>query len=161
MMMEDDLEMQLKATGAYAMEINSYIDNLMNSKTKSQTSSTSKMKKNKKHSNENANCLNRNGNAISHVNIQVSKASKPSINAQDMMLKLSKDLNILKSDGSSDTKKRSLVSMYKLLFNIHTMPGNGYNQIFQDICKTVFKYFANVTEKNCELAMKITLKFLR
>jgi hypothetical protein len=62
-------------------------------------------------------------------------------------------------DSEVSVRKKALLSLYNTLFEEFNMTEDGYNEVFRDICKKIFKRFADSVEKCRELAQKITTRF--
>ena len=62
-------------------------------------------------------------------------------------------------DNELGVRKKALMGLHSTLFLDHTMSDEDYSEVFRDICKKVFKRFADPSEKCRELAQKITCNF--
>lgn len=62
-------------------------------------------------------------------------------------------------DSELGVRKKALTGLYSTLFVEHSMSDEAYSEVFRDICKKVFKRFADPSEKCRELAQKITHNF--
>mmetsp|Transcript_32943 Transcript_32943/g.33555 ORF Transcript_32943/g.33555 Transcript_32943/m.33555 type:complete len:1209 (+) Transcript_32943:51-3677(+) len=94
---------------------------------------------------------------------KIQNLEKPSvtvaiITAQEMMTKISRDINLSNSDKDDD-RRRGLTSLCKLLFIEYNMSQQDYNEVFRDICKVLFKRYADSVEKCRELSLGISKKF--
>jgi len=81
------------------------------------------------------------------------------ISANAMMAKLSRDINIIDGSDSSASKRKSLAEIHANLFVRHSMSEGDYNEVFREICRSVFKKFADPAEKCRELTLRISLGF--
>ena len=72
------------------------------------------------------------------------------------MQRISRDLN---STDSLDAKERSraLTRILQLLRETYTMSVADYNEVFGDICRPIFRRYADVSEKCRDLAWKVSL----
>jgi hypothetical protein len=80
------------------------------------------------------------------------------ITSAEMMTKISRDINAINSTDNN-AKKKSLISLYDILFVEYTMSSMEYSEVFHDICKTIFKKFTDPVEKCREMSLKITSGF--
>ena len=80
------------------------------------------------------------------------------ISSADMNQLISRDLSGAISDDIN-CRKRSLGKIFQTLFVDFSMSEVDYSEIFDDICKIIFKLFADPVEKCREIALKITISF--
>ena len=81
------------------------------------------------------------------------------ISASAMMAKLGRDINIIDGSESSAARRKSLAEIHANLFARHSMSEGDYNEVFREVCRSVFKKFADPAEKCRELTLRITLGF--
>eukprot|EP01041_Mallomonas_annulata_P011277 gene11277-23590_t len=82
------------------------------------------------------------------------------IDAQEMILKIGRDINLINSEKDME-RRRGLASLQRTLFIEHKMNPNDYSEVFRDICKTIFKRYSDSIEKCRELALTITQNFFK
>lgn len=86
-------------------------------------------------------------------------ASRPiSIKSSDMLSKIARDLNFT-SAANVNERRQALQKLHLLLFTEFSMSTTGYNEVFRDTCKTLFKRYSDPSEKCRELSLRITLSF--
>lgn len=96
------------------------------------------------------------------VHVVVEEKEKiATINSTEMLAKISRDINASHESSELSIRQRisSLENIHNCLFVTSEMPGNDYNIVFAEVCKTIFRKFADSSEKCREWALKITLKF--
>lgn len=81
------------------------------------------------------------------------------ITLQALMIKISKHVNAVSSEHDHE-RREALVSLNNVLFTEHTMSQSDYSSIFRDICKSIFKRFADPIEKCRELSLTLTKKMI-
>ena len=75
-----------------------------------------------------------------------------------MTTKIARDIQSCE-ENEIGVRKRALTNLHSVLFNDFDMTEDGYNEVFRDVCKKIFKRFADPSEKCRELAQKITASF--
>lgn len=73
---------------------------------------------------------------------------------------LNKEISAL-SDSEAAVRRRGLTNLHKLLFVDYKLSEREYSGVFHDICRPLFKRFADSTEKCRELAQRITKLFFQ
>lgn len=101
-----------------------------------------------------------NSNVPSHVSGEhvVESMQKKLLSYQDMTTKLSRDIQAL-GDENQLIRRKALAQLEKTLFYDNSMDEKGYSQVFHDICKPIFKRYADSSEKCREISQRITKLF--
>lgn len=84
--------------------------------------------------------------------------SKPVVDYTTMTSKVARYVQACEEEEVG-IRKKALNNLLSTLFVENDMTDEGYCEIFRDICKKVFKRFADSSEKCRELAQKITTSF--
>jgi len=83
-------------------------------------------------------------------------AEAPLLDPKDVLLLLARDKERM-ADGDSIANRRSaLQDMHDTLFVKTRMEDWGYSDVFQELCKAIFKRYADPVEKVRELAWRLT-----
>lgn len=72
--------------------------------------------------------------------------------------KIARDVQSL-DETEISVRKKALISLHNTLFVEFIIAEEHYNEVFRDVCKKVFKRFADPVEKCREMAQRITLGF--
>ena len=83
------------------------------------------------------------------------------LTAADMIAKIGRDISCIEGSNDINIKKNSFIHLEKSLFVDNTMSEEDYNEVFSDICKPIFKKFADPSGKCRELSMKLTKMFFQ
>jgi len=83
------------------------------------------------------------------------------ITAKDALLKIARDVNNVGNMDDQTSRRRALTVLHKCLFQEHILSDEDYGEVFQSICKTIFKRFTDPVEKCREMAFKITQSFFQ
>ena len=94
----------------------------------------------------------------SAVALSTASNEKVEIDAKTSMTKLARTINSL-ADESQSVRRKSLETIKTTLFEEFKLSTEDYGEVFSDICKSIFKRFADPVEKNRELAFRITMLF--
>lgn len=81
-----------------------------------------------------------------------------SISLTELQPKLTKEINAI-SDSSQVIRKNGLQNLHRLLFVEHKLTEREYSELFHDVCRPVFKRFADPVEKCRDLAQRLTKAF--
>lgn len=84
--------------------------------------------------------------------------TKPVLDYAAMTAKLARYVQACEEEEVG-VRKKALTNMYTTLFVEHSMSDESYCEVFRDICKKIFKRFADCSEKCRELSQKITASF--
>jgi hypothetical protein len=82
----------------------------------------------------------------------------PIITPTDLRQKITRSLHFLDSTESSERTK-GLKDLQKVIFNDFTLSSRDCSEVFADICRPVFKRFADNNERNRSLAFALTSSF--
>jgi hypothetical protein len=85
-------------------------------------------------------------------------ASRILIGSESLLVKISRDVNSLSSEDINE-RRRALTKLHKAIFQDHNMSAADYSEVFRDICKHIFKRYADPIEKCRELALRLTRDF--
>lgn len=110
--------------------------------------------------NINNNCKNNDSNNDNN-NDKSNNNERILLTANDMMSKIARYISSIEGSDDISIKKNSFIQLEKSLFIENTMSDEDYNEIFSDICKTIFKKFADPAGKSRELSMKVTKLFFQ
>lgn len=80
------------------------------------------------------------------------------IDYDGMKAKVSRDVQAI-ADENGVVRRKALQRLHKTLFDEHTMSDEDYGETFRDLCKGLFKRFADPVEKCRELSLKVTQQF--
>jgi hypothetical protein len=84
--------------------------------------------------------------------------SKPTLDYAAITAKIARDVQSL-DETELGVRKKALANLHNTLFVENDIAEESFNEVFRDICKKVFKRYADPAEKCRELAQKITLGF--
>ena len=87
------------------------------------------------------------------------QSAPTAMEAKDMLQMLSRDLQRSADSDNVAHRRAGLQSVHDLLFVQHKLSPEGYSEVFQDICKSIFKRFNDSAERCRELSMRITQQF--
>jgi hypothetical protein len=87
-------------------------------------------------------------------------SAKETLDYGTMTAKIARDVQAF-DENELGVRKKALASFHSILFVDYNMFEDHYNEVFRDVCKKVFKRFADPSEKCRELAQKITLAFFQ
>ena len=90
--------------------------------------------------------------------VPATKKDRVETDAKTVMAKIARDVNSL-SDESQAVRRPAIDAIYNVLFVDFSLSVEDYGEVFSDICKPVFKRFADPVEKIREKAFKITASF--
>jgi hypothetical protein len=97
--------------------------------------------------------------------VDVSEDSAPAttvepvaISLAELQPKLTKEINAI-SDSNQVVRKNGLQNLHRLLFVEHKLTEREYSELFHDVCRPVFKRFADPVEKCRDLAQRLTKAF--
>ena len=85
----------------------------------------------------------------------------PLISAKECLLKLARDVQAVGDLECLPTRRSALQAVHDTLFVKFQLSEEDYGEVFSDICKPVFKRFADPAEKCRELALRITTAFFQ
>jgi len=89
----------------------------------------------------------------------VSTSALISISMQDLLLKVTREVNSLSSEDGN-ARRRALLHLQSSIFEQHIMASDeDYSELFKEICKPIFKRFADPVEKCRELSLRLALSF--
>jgi hypothetical protein len=78
--------------------------------------------------------------------------------SKTVMTKIARDVNSL-ADESQAVRRSAIEAINRTLFTEHRLSVEDYGEVFSDICKPIFKRYADPVEKIRELAFTITMNF--
>jgi len=87
-------------------------------------------------------------------------AARPTITAQEALTRISRDLHVL-AEEKAEVKKTSLLKITSVLFEENELSSADYAEVFHEICKPIFRLYADPIEKCRELAFRLTDNFFR
>lgn len=80
------------------------------------------------------------------------------ISLAELQPKLTKEINAI-SDSNQVVRKNGLQNLHRLLFVEHKLTERDYSELFHDVCRPVFKRFADPVEKCRDLSQRLTKAF--
>lgn len=80
------------------------------------------------------------------------------IKSNEMLSKIARDLNFTSAENAND-RRQALQRLHLVLFTEFSMSITDYNEVFRDICKTLFKRYSDPSEKCRDLSLRITQSF--
>ena len=72
------------------------------------------------------------------------------------MQKISRDINLSESPNAKE-RVRALSHIYALLSDSYTLSVADYSELFGEICRPIFKRYADSSEKSRDLAFRISI----
>ena len=87
------------------------------------------------------------------------KSPREPIEAKEILLKLTRHVDVMTNSEDSSARKHALVNLQKMLFEEYCLTDSDYSVVFREIAKPIFKRFADPIEKCRELALKLTQSF--
>jgi len=98
------------------------------------------------------------GSAAAGAEVEV---EVPLLAPKDMLQLLARDKERMSDADSISSRRCALQSMHDTLFVHNRMEDWGYSEVFQELCKAIFKRFADPAEKIRELAWRLTVRFFQ
>ena len=86
------------------------------------------------------------------------KHERVPITASEILIKINRDVNTI-TEGSSDNKKKSITRINDALFKEYILENADYAEVFHEICKPIFRLYADPVEKCREIALRVTNSF--